>query len=91
MIASTQYQEETLTQTVTEDIYDLIVHNDEVNTFDHVIDTLINICEHTPEQAEQCTVIIHHKGKCAVKNGDFDTLKDMKNAICNVGISAEVS
>ena len=90
MIASTQYQEEVLTQEVTESLHDLIVYNDDVNTFDHVIDTLVNICEHSPEQAEQCTLIIHYKGKCAVKNGDFDTLKEMRNSICNAGISAEV-
>jgi ATP-dependent Clp protease adaptor protein ClpS len=68
----------------------LIVYNDDVNTFDHVTEALIDICEHTPEQAEQCTIIIHYKGKCTVKMGDFDKLVGMRNAICNRGISAEV-
>ena len=90
MIASTQYQEEVLLKEEVENSHDLIVFNDDLNTFDHVIDTLIDVCEHSPEQAEQCTLIIHHKGKCTVKNGDFDTLKDMRNAICGAGISAEV-
>ncbi len=68
----------------------LIVFNDDVNTFEHVIETLIDVCDHTQEQAEQCTIIIHHKGKCSVKEGSFDKLATMRNAICRRGISAEV-
>lgn len=71
-------------------LYTIVVFNDEINTFDHVIDTLIDVCEHSQEQAEQCTLIIHFKGKCAVKNGDFDELKSIRNAICERGISAEI-
>ena len=74
----------------TVDTKDLIVFNDNVNTFDNVIDALISVCELTPEQAEQCTLIIHYKGKYGVKKGSFDTLAPMRNAICNRGISAEV-
>ena len=72
-------------------LWSLIVHNDEVNTFDHVIDTLIDVCEHTPHQAEQCTLIIHHKGKCAVNSGEFDELVSQRNEICRRGINAEVA
>jgi len=54
---------------------EIVLYNDDVNTFDHVIDTLINACEHTPEQAEQCSIIVHYKGKCTVKTGDYDDLK----------------
>lgn len=68
----------------------LVVFNDDVNTFDTVIAALVEICEHSPEQAEQCTWLIHYKGKCAVKNGDFEELAPMRNAICKRGISAEV-
>lgn len=68
----------------------IIVFNDEVNTFDHVIRTLIEICEHSAEQAEQCTWIIHYKGKCSVKHGTFEELVPMRNAICDRGISAEI-
>ncbi|MBC7486478.1 MAG: ATP-dependent Clp protease adaptor ClpS [Cytophagaceae bacterium] len=68
----------------------LVVHNDEVNTFDHVIDTLIKVCRHTPEQAEQCTLMVHYKGKCAVKAGSFEELTPMRQAICDRGISAEI-
>lgn len=71
-------------------VRDLVVFNDDVNTFDHVIRTLIEVCHHTPEQAEQCTLIIHYKGKCTVKNGSFEELVPMRNAICDRGISAEV-
>lgn len=53
----------------------LILHNDDFNTFDFVIDTLIDVCEHEPEQAEQCAYIVHFKGKCAVKSGSFEELK----------------
>ncbi|MBK6977959.1 MAG: ATP-dependent Clp protease adaptor ClpS [Cytophagaceae bacterium] len=71
-------------------LYAIVVFNDEVNTFDHVIDTLIEVCGHSFEQAEQCTLIIHYKGKCSVKNGDFDDLKPIRDAICERGISAEI-
>lgn len=70
--------------------FQLIVWNDEVNTFEWVIDTLIDVCGHTPEQAEQCALFIHHKGKYAVKNGDYDTLKPMCNTITDRGINATI-
>jgi len=70
--------------------YNLIVWNDNVNTFDWVIETLVEVCGHTPEQAEQCSLIIHFKGKCAVKNGDYDTLKPMCDAITDRGIGATI-
>ncbi|MFQ3577297.1 MAG: ATP-dependent Clp protease adaptor ClpS [Cytophagales bacterium] len=72
------------------DVHDLVVYNDDVNTFEHVIQTLIDVCEHSVEQAEQCTLIIHFKGKCTVKTGDWETLASMRNSICKRGISAEV-
>ncbi len=90
----TAYQEEVLTEVLeaveTTDLMDLIVFNDDVNTFDHVIKTLIRVCKHTQEQAEQCTMLIHYKGKCAVKNGSFDYLKPMREAICEAGIDARI-
>jgi ATP-dependent Clp protease adaptor protein ClpS len=74
----------------TTDLMDLVVFNDDVNTFDHVIHTLIKVCKHTNEQAEQCTLLIHYKGKCTVKNGSFDFLRPMRDAICEVGIDARI-
>ncbi len=68
----------------------LIVWNDEVNTFDWVIETLIEVCKHTPEQAEQCAMFIHTKGKYAVKDGDYENLKPMCDAITERGINATV-
>ncbi|MDH4461081.1 MAG: ATP-dependent Clp protease adaptor ClpS [Spirosomataceae bacterium] len=87
-----QYEEETLVMEEVIDVAqnDLVVYNDDVNTFDHVIETLVEVCGHSLEQAEQCTLLIHYKGKCAVKKGTFDELAPMRNAICRRGISAEV-
>lgn len=70
--------------------YSLIVWNDEVNTFEWVIDTLIEVCNHTLEQAEQCAYIIHTKGKYAVKHGDYDFLKPMCDEITDRGIGATI-
>lgn len=74
----------------TTDLMDLVVFNDDVNTFDHVINTLIKVCKHTHEQAEQCTILIHFKGKCTVKNGSFEFLKPMRDSICEAGIDARI-
>ncbi len=72
------------------EVKDLIVFNDDVNTFEYVIETLIKVCKHTPEQAEQCTLLIHYKGKCAVKNGSYEELMPMREAICERGIDAKI-
>ncbi|MEA5428633.1 MULTISPECIES: ATP-dependent Clp protease adaptor ClpS [Arcicella] len=87
-----QFEEEVdvLEEVVGVDQYDLVVFNDEVNTFDFVIETLIDVCGHSAEQAEQCTLLIHFKGKCAVKKGTFEELAPMRNDICRRGIAAEV-
>lgn len=82
--------EETDLLTATDTPYQLIVWNDEVNTFEWVIETLIEVCKHTQEQAEQSAMIIHYNGKYAVKNGDYDTLKPMCDAITERGISATI-
>ncbi len=72
------------------DLMNLVVFNDDVNTFDHVTDTLQKVCKHTQEQAEQCTMLIHYKGKCTVKNGNVEFLKPMRDAICEAGIDARI-
>lgn len=66
----------------------LIVHNDHVNTFEHVIENLVYICGHTYEQAEQCAFIIHYKGKYAVKEGSDEILNGMRRALVDKGIQA---
>lgn len=68
----------------------LIVWNDDINTFDHVIEALIEVCEHSPEQAEQCAMIIHFKGKYAVKKGSFTDLRPQCEALIDRGINATI-
>jgi ATP-dependent Clp protease adaptor protein ClpS len=68
----------------------LVLFNDDINSFEHVITTLIDVCKHSPEQAEQCTIIVHYKGKCGVKSGDYEELAGLRNEICRREISAEV-
>ena len=68
--------------------FQIIVWNDDVNTFEWVIETLIEVCGHTYEQAEQCAYIIHYSGKYAVKNGTYDELRPMCDDILDRGISA---
>jgi len=79
-----------LKEAVIEDQKDLVVYNDDFNTFAHVINTLIKVCKHNTEQAEQCTYIIHYKGKCGVKKGTIDDLRPMKDSICEAGIDAKI-
>lgn len=68
----------------------LVVWNDDVNTFDWVIETLVQICGHTKEQAEQCAILIHYKGKCSVKKGSFNKLKPQCEAIIDRNINATI-
>lgn len=75
---------------IDQDALDLVVFNDDVNTFDHVIQVLMKVCKHTHEQAEQCTLIIHYEGKCAVKKGTREELKPMCQAILDAGIQAAI-
>ena len=69
---------------------EIILYNDDVNTFDHVINTLISVCDHTLEQAEQCSLIVHYKGKCGVKSGSYSELKPMCTKLLQAVLSAEI-
>ena len=69
---------------------EIVLYNDDVNTFDHVIDTLIHVCQHSSEQAEQCAILVHYKGKCTVKTGSFDELKPQCTQLLEAGLSAEI-
>ncbi|NQZ77798.1 MAG: ATP-dependent Clp protease adaptor ClpS [Ekhidna sp.] len=73
-----------------EDVRDLMVYNDDFNTFEHVIETLIKVCKHDVHQAEQCTYLIHYKGKCSVKKGMYEELKPMREGITSKGIKASI-
>ncbi len=77
-------EEETLNQN------EIVLFNDEVNTFEHVIETLIDVCEHTAEQAEQCSLIVHHNGKCTVKTGEYSDLEPRCSRLLQAGLSAEI-
>ena len=77
-------EEEVITQN------EIVLYNDDVNTFDHVIETLIYACDHTPEQAEQCSLIVHYNGKCTVKTGVYDDLKPRCSILLEAGLSAEI-
>ncbi len=90
IFANIKFQDQTEILTAVEDLCTLIVWNDEVNTFEWVIDTLIKICGHTQEQAEQCAIIIDAKGKYAVKEGSYDILKPQCDAITERGINATI-
>ena len=87
-------QEDTLideeVSTAVSDPFQLIVWNDEVNSFEWVIQTLVDVCQHSTEQAEQCAMIIHTQGKYGVKNGSYDSLKPMCDAITERGIGATI-
>jgi len=69
---------------------EIVLYNDDVNTFDHVISMLIFACEHTPVQAEQCSLIVHYKGKCTVKTGSYDELKSRCSILLDAGLNAEI-
>lgn len=86
----TSNQEVTDLLTETENPYSLVVWNDEVNTFEWVIETLMDICGHQQEQAEQCALFIHTRGKYAVKNGSYKFLKPQCDAITDRQIGATI-
>ncbi len=69
---------------------EIVLFNDDVNTFEHVIQTLISACDHSPEQAEQCSLIVHYNGKCTVKTGEYEDLKPRCRKLLQAGLSAEI-
>lgn len=70
--------------------HEIVLYNDDVNTFDFVINSLIQVCDHTTEQAEQCTYLVHFKGKCTVKTGELNDLKPRCSKLLQLGLSAEL-
>ncbi|MFN3942424.1 MAG: ATP-dependent Clp protease adaptor ClpS [Flavobacterium sp.] len=87
-------QEKVLEEVLLEELLDtpneIVLYNDDVNTFDHVIETLVRVCDHTWEQAEQCSIIVHYKGKCTVKTGAMEELKAQCTQLLEAGLSAEI-
>jgi ATP-dependent Clp protease adaptor protein ClpS len=90
MSSKEKVKEEVLVDTLELSLNEIVLYNDDVNTFDHVIDTLIYACEHTPEQAEQCSILVHYKGKCTVKTGVYDELEPRCSMLLEAGLSAEI-
>jgi ATP-dependent Clp protease adaptor protein ClpS len=85
-----QSRESNVTDVIETEINNLIVWNDNVNTFDWVIESLVEICGHEATQAEQCAMIIHYKGKCGVKKGSFNDLHPQAEALIDRGIQATI-
>ncbi|MGV8812901.1 MAG: ATP-dependent Clp protease adaptor ClpS [Gelidibacter sp.] len=90
MSTKEKIQEDLLVDTLEKNQNEIVLYNDDVNTFDHVIDTLIYACDHTPEQAEQCSILVHYKGKCTVKTGSYEDLKPRCTMLLEAGLSAEI-
>ena len=90
MSAKERSQELLLVEEELTSLREIILFNDEVNTFEHVIHTLIDVCDHTSEQAQQCSLIVHHNGKCTVKTGAYDDLKPRCTRLLEAGLSAEI-
>ena len=82
--------EELLVNQKEKSLNEIVLYNDDVNTFDHVIETLIAVCDHTPEQAEQCSLIVHYKGQCTVKTGEYEDLEPRCSLLLDAGLSAEI-
>ncbi len=83
-------QEEVLVEEQVEKNHEIVLYNDDVNTFDHVINCLVRICKHTSEQAEHCAIIVHYTGKCAVKTGSLEELKPQCLRLLDAGLSAVI-
>lgn len=90
MSTKEKIQEDLLVDTLEKKENEIILYNDEVNTFDHVIETLMYACDHTPEQAEQCSILVHYKGQCTVKTGPYKELEPRCSKLLEAGLSAEI-
>lgn len=85
-----KHQEDVAVLELEDEVYKLVLWNDDVNTFDYVIESLIEICGHTPEQAEQCTILVHYKGKCTVKTAALEVLKPMHEKLLSRSLTSEI-
>ncbi|MGB6035129.1 MAG: ATP-dependent Clp protease adaptor ClpS [Cryomorphaceae bacterium] len=79
-----------LEKEIIEDTKEIVLYDDDFNTFDFVIESLIKVCKHSAIQAEQCTHIVHYKGKCGVKRGNMTKLKPICSALLERGLTAEI-
>lgn len=90
ILGQTEVQEEVLVEEKIDEGLKIILYNDDVNTFDHVIDSLIEYCSHSNIQAEQCAWIVHYNGKCDVKRGSYSDLEPICSALLEKGLSAVI-
>ncbi len=90
MATKEQIKEDTDVAEIRVNEYQIVLFNDDVNTFDHVVETLIRVCGHTLEQAEQCSIIVHYKGKCTVRTGSYEELKPRCTQLLQADLSAEI-
>lgn len=90
MSTKREHKEEIDIKEQVKETHQIILYNDDVNTFDHVIDTLQKICDHTEMQAEQCAMLVHYKGKCVVKSGELSELIPLCSGLLDAGLSAEI-
>ncbi len=90
MATKEQIKEDTDVAEIRVNEHQIVLFNDDVNTFDHVVETLIRVCGHTLEQAEQCSIIVHYKGKCTVKTGSYEELKPRCTLLLQADLSAEI-
>jgi ATP-dependent Clp protease adaptor protein ClpS len=88
--SQTEEQTDAAVETLEARGYEIVLHNDDYNTFDHVIAMLVRYCEHTEEQAHQCALIVHFKEKCSVKRGDYDDLRPRCEALLQAGLTATI-
>jgi len=87
---SEQYDEEVLVAEDLDKQRELVLYNDDHNTFDFVIDCLVLVCKHSIEQAEQCAILVHYKGKCTVKSASLKVLKPMREQLANFGLKVKI-
>ena len=90
MATKEQIKEDTDVAEISVNEHQIVLFNDDVNTFDHVVETLIRVCGHTLEQAEQCSIIVHYKGKCTVRTGSYEELKPRCTQLLQADLSAEI-
>ena len=90
MATKEQIKEDTDVAEIRVNEHQIVLFNDDVNTFDHVVETLVRVCGNTLEQAEQCSIIVHYKGKCTVKTGSYEELKPRCTQLLQADLSAEI-
>lgn len=89
MITETEIQVEVEKTAIKEN--HLVLYNDDVNTFDYVIELLMKVCNHDAIQAEQCAMLVHYKGRCSVKRGSFEVLEPMSAILSDAGLTVEIN